>query len=203
LTSIRATVSNDLALSRLWLNRVSLGGNIFGEKRPMPSPAVELKYLRRILAGNADTFLSICGMTFYHDRIFYQYADEAIYFVSVGHSGGFRGEHWKALSCAINIHYKNFPGRSKPPLHSSGNPIPNGRHALLSFFLERTIDQSQIIDALQKPSLHFDRNFWHVLDDESNLGEVLHDIACVVRDQGLPLVMKPVYSRSAMLAKRT
>ncbi|MGY8829773.1 MAG: hypothetical protein ACKVIS_09515 [Pseudomonadales bacterium] len=167
----------------------------------MPSKATELKYVRRILQENADHFLRISGMDFYHDQFFYKYSDQEIYFAEVGVSGAFRGEHWKSLSCTIHIYYRNFPGYGKPPLHELGNPIPTYRQSRLRFGQERVIDQSSIIETLNNSSLKYDRNFWHVLDDESNVKEVLEDMARVIRDTGLPLVQKSIYSREAMLEK--
>lgn len=165
----------------------------------MASRTTELKYLRRILQQYSEDFLNISGMDFYHDCFFYKYCDDAIYFADIYLSGGWRGEGNKGLACCLNIFYKDFPGFSKPKIHETGNAIPTNYR--LRFGMERTLDQSSIIDTLNKPSLKYDRNFWHVLDDESNIKEVLENIATVIRDIGLPLVQKPIYSRAVKLEK--
>lgn len=167
----------------------------------MPSRATELKYVRRVLDAHATRFLDESGMDFYHDQFFYKYTDEAIYFAEVGVSGAFRGEHWKSLSCTLHIYYKDFPGFGKPPLHESGNPVPAYRQSRLRFIQERTIAQSEIYEKLSNTTLAFDRNFWHVLDDESNIPEVISDMATVLREKGLPLVQRDTYSRESMLER--
>ena len=167
----------------------------------MPSRATEMKYLRRILGENASEFIDVSGMDFYHDRFFYKYTTDAIYFSEIGVSGSWRGENWKGLSCTLHIYYKNFPGYKEPPIHESGNPIPTYRQSRLSFGMDRTLDQAAIIENLDNTSLNYDKSIWHVLNDESNISEVVVNLSEVIRDVGLPLVQREIYSREKMLEK--
>lgn len=168
----------------------------------MPSRTTELKYLRRVLNGYSEQFLIVSGMDFFHDHFFYKYTNEAIFFAEIDISGSFNGEHWKSLRCALHIHYKNFPKPKKLPLYETGNPIPTYMHSRLRFKQERSLDQSEIVVIPSNSSLNPEKYFssvWHVMDDESNVTEVLNNIALVLRSTGLPHVQEPLYSRDAML----
>lgn len=167
----------------------------------IPSRAKQLQYLRRILEAHAEQFLVTSGMDYYHDQFFYKYTDESIQFAEVSVRSGFHGEHWKSLGCTLHLYFHNFPGFGKPRMHESGRPIPTYRQSRLRFGQDRTLDQSAIVATLNSERLKYDRGIWHVLDDESNVTEVLHDMAQALKVTGLPMVAKPIYGRAAMLER--
>jgi len=167
----------------------------------MPTRTAELQYLRRILAAHRDRFLHESGSDHSHEQYFYKYNDESIFLAQVEVSGAFKGEHWKSLTCVVGIYYRQFPGYGKPRLDPAGRPIPTYRQARLTIGFERTLDQSSITSSLSNPILQYDRNIWHVLEDESNLAEVLHDMAVGLREVGYPTAARPTFSRARMLEK--
>jgi hypothetical protein len=167
----------------------------------VPTRTTELKYLHRVLEANAENFLAASGMEFFHDRFFYKYEEDRILFAEIDVSGGLRGELWKSLACTLHIYYKDFPGFGKPPLHETGRAIPTYRQSRLRFVQERALDQSAIVERLENSTLKFDNTLWHVLDDESNVAEVLGDMARAIQRTGIPTAMKDTYSRAAMLAR--
>lgn len=166
------------------------------------SRATELRYLRRILQNYSEQFLAISGMDFFHDHFFYKYVDGIIYFAEIDISGSFNGEFWKSLRCTLHVYYHPMKKKKKLPLHENGNLIPTYMHSRLHFSQERTLEQSEIRVIASNPALDYEKYFrkvWHIKDDESNVKDVLANIATVLCETGLPYVQQPLYSREAML----
>lgn len=167
----------------------------------MATRATELKYLRRILETSKEDFLVASDMDYYHDQFFYKYEEETIFFAEIGVTGGLPDEFWKSLTCTMHIYYRDYPGYKSPPEDKNGKKIPTYRQSRLSFGMDRTLKQEHEIELTGNASLKYNRSFWLIPDDESNLGEVLSDMAKVIKDVGLPMVNKQHYSRQVMLTK--
>ncbi len=167
----------------------------------MPTRATELRYVRRVLDEIAPDFLKLSGMDFYNDQFFYKYTEESIFFAEIGLKGGLPDQFWKSLTCTMHIYYRDYPGYKNPPIHESGNMIPTYRQSRLSFGMDRQLNQEREVEDSGNPSLKYHKDFWFIIEDESNIKEAFYDMAGVIKNVGLPMVSKEQYSRAEMIKK--
>ena len=97
-----------------------------------------------------------------------------------------------SLTASINVYYPDLAGSSAcKKLHKNGSLLPSETECYFRFGLDKNIKQEGFAR----------RDVWWVIEDGSNIEEVILDISKTLIEHALPLVERPHYSRDAQVAK--
>lgn len=149
----------------------------------------QIEYLERVLPRYEAMLMEASRATLRKGAAFVHRGEDRIAVFTLQGVEWLSSYCWKSLLSGVTLFWRNMPG----DVEEREEDFPYGPRYHWHFPLYRQdLDQSAIERAANRPP---NSTLWNVLPDESNLDEVMEDIAACWRKQGWGWLEKPAYSR--------